>query len=400
VIRSSLGSVLLRLGIAAGTIALAAFVTSTLLFDPGRPARIVHAMLATSAGRSVVADTVTGAIETVAPGLPARRADALGQRVADDPALLQALSDVSDAHGSHSVTAAVLSALRRADPRVARLVGNSIGTGRTNDDDLLPAQLGSVARGARTTAVRVEQGGLVLFLLLAGAAIALGPARERLVRRLGWACIVASIVPVLVRVALPAALDHASGRWPVIIAAGVRAASTGLIGVFATVLAAGVLLVLGSYAGRYVGGGGGGGRRYPAGRGAPQPGYLEPGYPGLGYPEPGYGGGGYGSPAYGGPGHGSPAYGAPTHGGPGYGTPAYGGPGYGGPAYGEPGYGGPAHGGGAHGGAYGPTGRPPYGAPPDTDPPTLVLPGQPPSGAVPPRWVPPEDGSGPSRTYL
>ncbi|HET6626603.1 MAG TPA: hypothetical protein VFG63_09450 [Nocardioidaceae bacterium] len=97
-------------------------------FEPGRPARVLAAMLETDAGKALAADAISGQVRVLAPRVDDARSDAIGVRAANDPALVTALRSV-DGHRDTDALEAVLDVVAAQNPGVtraprARLVGD------------------------------------------------------------------------------------------------------------------------------------------------------------------------------------------------------------------------------------------------------------------------------------
>lgn len=268
--RSAGSALLARVAMLVGSLTLLAFVTTTLVLDPERPARVLGAMVGTDAGRDLAAKAIASELDRLDPRLTRAQADRLARRVVDDPRLESALTGAADGR-SDGVLTAVLDSVRRVNPAAAAQLEKRLpaGDGRAAASDrLVPSALGGEFSRVRDRLAAGIRTGLLVALATAVAALLLSPDRLRTARRLGRWCLVASAVQVFIWVGLPRILDRVDGDWPVVAAAALRAAGSTLAGVFTALFAAGAGLVAAGYAGRFL--------RLPA-RSTPAPG--SPGVP-------------------------------------------------------------------------------------------------------------------------
>jgi hypothetical protein len=91
---------------------------------------------------------------------------------------------------------------------------------------------------------------LVVAVLLVGAALLLGPSRDRILIRVGFWAIGASIFQLLIWYVLPRLLGHFTNDWAQVAAAALRAGGTGLLTVFGALAGLGVAALVVGYGGR------------------------------------------------------------------------------------------------------------------------------------------------------
>lgn len=238
---SRVPSRLLRVALTLASLALTLHVVTVVAFDPGRPARVAEAMLATPEGRDLAADAVTSQVRRFAPSVPAATATTIGRRVVTDPALHDALRAAGDRQPGTPAASAVSNAVRasvaRANPAVARLLGARAGSGLSP----VPVAAARTLDDARDLAERARGWLLTAAAGFGVAALALARRRTRMLQRIGRVAMGVSLVQVLLWFAVPnVLLPLAQGPWPVVATAGIRAATAELGVLFAGVFLSGL----------------------------------------------------------------------------------------------------------------------------------------------------------------
>lgn len=248
--RALLSGLLTRVSTIVGSLTLLVFVLMTLTTDPGRPARVLGALLTSDAGKHVATQVLASQVTRYDPKLTQAQATALAQRVVADPRLPQALAAAE--HGNpQAALAAVLASVRRYDPAAAATIARYLPRGASGAPaaELVPSTAGtSLFRIRRHLATGVLDG-LLIAIVTAGAALLAAPRRDRVLRRLGWWCIGASLFQAAFWVGLPHLLDRLHGPWPVLAAVAIRAAGSTLGGVMVTLLLSGGALLAAGYFG-------------------------------------------------------------------------------------------------------------------------------------------------------
>jgi hypothetical protein len=245
-VRAALGSLLLSLGLFAASLALSGWWLERTVFDPSRSDDIAVAALGNDSLRSDLADTI---------------ADQVAGRLHTDPATVRAATNAALARpGIASAFAGVTSDVH------ARLIGAASGpvvvspqllataVGDPRAAALPPVQF-DVPTVAPLDAVRRWLAGVVPILAIAGAGLALiglivHSRTATAVRIIGWWCLGASIVQVVVAYVLPVLVlpNVISNPYVDLVGEVARAAMAPLIGVLIMLAGAGIgCLVAGAW---------------------------------------------------------------------------------------------------------------------------------------------------------
>jgi hypothetical protein len=275
--RSFVSTVLVRITWALTIAALLAFSISAGLFDLSRPAQAATAALSSPAGQRLATDFIADQLLVAVPGLSEKRAQDLATKVAADPGTLVALkqanlTSVSAPQDRAALLEVVASQLKETNPKVAAATEEYAGQVRAAaasdqaDPDSalseLPSPVGGIlkrvqqftdgatnvsavmsdlkARLAHTA--RVLAG---LAILTALGALVIAPSRPRVVRSFGWMFISISLIPAAIGWLVPdLVLARMSSDWAQALAVGLRVGGSRLIGLFAALLCAGVVLLI------------------------------------------------------------------------------------------------------------------------------------------------------------
>ena len=245
-LRGTLGGALTALGLLAASLALAAFVLSTLVLDPARPGEVLKAVLTTQAGRSIATEALATAIRTSAPGTSAAQANKDAAAIVASPALASGLGS-----SKSQVSDALLAQLAQVDPAAATAV-SKLPASTGSPLSALPNGLVSDGRKAHS-ALRTSEIALSLAAVaLVGIALLLGPARDRILIRVGRWAIAASVIQLLIWFGLPRLLGHFTDSWAQVGAATLRAGGTGLLTVFWLLAGLGAVALIIGHAGRFL----------------------------------------------------------------------------------------------------------------------------------------------------
>lgn len=233
-LRGTVGGILTALGLFAGSLAVAAFVFSTLILNPDRPGQVLKAVLTTDAGRSVATEALSTAIRSSVPTISKAQADRDAAAIIASPALPATLGT-----SKANVSDALLTQLRHVDPAAAAAVSKLPTAG--NPLTAIPGGLTSAASKAHSALRIATIALLVLAVALVGLALLVGPSRDRILIRVGYWAIAASAVQLLIWFALPKLLGHFTNGWAQVAVAALRAGGSGLIAVFGLLAALGVV---------------------------------------------------------------------------------------------------------------------------------------------------------------
>jgi hypothetical protein len=225
--RGIAGAFLTTIGCLAGSLALIAFVVSTLVVNPDRPGQIVKAVLSSSAGRSVVTEAVATALRTADPTLTPAQASADAKVIVTSPALPTSLGS-----SKGDVSTALLAQLKQVDPAAAAAIASKQSTGSAGPLSALPSGVLSAENHAHSALRTAELYLLVIAIVAVAAALLIGPRRDRVLVRVGYWALGASLVQLVIWLALPRALGHFSNSWAQVGAAALRAGGAGLVTVF------------------------------------------------------------------------------------------------------------------------------------------------------------------------
>jgi hypothetical protein len=247
--RSPLCFLLTRLATIVGSLTLLAFMLLTVTLDPSRPARVLNALVTSDAGRRVATQVLADQITHYDPSLSHDQATALAGRVTSDPHLPAALA-VAEHGNPNAALDAVLTSVGRYDPAAAAAIRQHLPHGAGPSAQLVPKSVSTPFNKIRGKLAAGIRDGLLAAIALALAALLIGPSRDRVARRLGWWCVLASIFQVAFWAGLPRLLDRLHGQWPVLVAIALRAAGSTVVGTFELLLLAGVGLLGFGYLGR------------------------------------------------------------------------------------------------------------------------------------------------------
>lgn len=240
--RRALSALLLTLALLAGTAALAAHVVDEVAVGPHRAAAAVRAALDSPESRSALRHELVKRIAAQVPGLSTNEAGRAADRILADPRLpaaTQALAGSSDAQRGRAVEDA-LSTLARHDPALAHRL-------RQRADQVLPALRVPVLHRlhrAQQVVSSVRTLGTVAAVVLAVLALVVGPARGRLLGRIGVWAIVMGVLGLAFVALAPGLLVGGTALWADLAAAGIQAARASLLPLFVGLVVAGVVLVL------------------------------------------------------------------------------------------------------------------------------------------------------------
>lgn len=241
--RGVLSAFLTTIGCLAGSLAVAAFVLSTIVLNPERPGQVIKAALSTSAGRTITTDAIATALRTANPTMTSAQASADAAAIVASPQLTSSLgSSKSD------VSSALLDQLKTIDPASAA----AISATATNANPLSALPTGVVSTADRAhSALRTAEIALVIIAVLAIAfALLIGPRRDRTLVRVGYWALGASVIQLVIWFGLPRALGHFTNAWAQVGAAALRAGGAGLVGVFITLAGIGVVCLTVGYVAR------------------------------------------------------------------------------------------------------------------------------------------------------
>jgi hypothetical protein len=241
--RGVLAAFLTTIGCLAGSLAVAAFVLSTIVLNPERPGQVIKAALSTSAGRTITTDAIATALRTANPTMTSAQASADAAAIVASPQLTSSLgSSKSD------VSSALLAQLKAIDPASAAAI--SATATNANPLSALPTGVASTANRAHS-ALRTAEIALVIIAVLAIViALLLGPRRDRTLVRVGYWALGASVIQLVIWWGLPRALGHFTNAWAQVGAAALRAGGAGLVGVFITLAAIGAVCLTVGYVAR------------------------------------------------------------------------------------------------------------------------------------------------------
>ncbi|HEV7203100.1 MAG TPA: hypothetical protein VGN18_00750 [Jatrophihabitans sp.] len=249
--RALTSGLLTRVATVVGSLTLLVFVLTTVTIDPGRPARVLGALLSSDAGRKVAAQVLAAQVTRYDPKLTAAQAATLANRVVADPRLPKALA-VAERGNPEAAVTAVLTSVGRYDPAAAAAIARYLP--RTSSGapaaELVPTSVGTRLFRFRHRLATAVLDGLLIAITSAAVALLVAARRDRVLRRLGWWCIGASLVQVGIWVGLPRLLDHLHGPWPALAAVAIRAAGSTIAGVMVTLLLSGAALLGVGYFGR------------------------------------------------------------------------------------------------------------------------------------------------------
>jgi hypothetical protein len=248
--RSTLGAFLTTIGCLAGSLAVAAFVIATLVVNPERPGQVVKAVLATSAGRGVATDAIASTLRQADPSLTAAQAATDAKAIVASPTLAASVGN-----SKANVSSALLAELKQVDPAAASAVSAHASTGPVSASPLsaLPTQALSAASHVHSL---LRSAALLLLIVGAtavGAALLIGPRRDRVLLRVGLWALAASAVQLAIWLGLPALFGHFTNPWSQVAAAALRAGGTGLLTVFVTLAVSGAIAVALGLTGRITG---------------------------------------------------------------------------------------------------------------------------------------------------
>lgn len=248
--RALMCGLLTRVATVVGSLTLLAFVLLTVTIDPGRPARVLGALLASDAGRQVAAQVLATQVTRYDPKLTEVQAGALARRVVSDPRLPQALAAAEHSNPEAALTV-VLASVKRYDPSAAAAIAKYVPHSASGAPavELVPTSVGTDLYRFRRHLVTAVLDGLAIAIAAAAVALLVAARRDRVLRRLGWWCIGASLVQVMFWVGLPQLLDRLHGQWPVLVAIAIRAAGSTVAGVMTTLLLSGAALLAAGYFG-------------------------------------------------------------------------------------------------------------------------------------------------------
>ena len=128
------------------------------------------------------------------------------------------------------VSTALLNQLRTVDPAAATAIAAK--TTNANPLSALPTGLVTTANRAHTFLRSAEIVLLVIAVLAVLVALLIGPRRDRVLIRVGYWALGASVVQLIVWLGLPKLLGHFTDAAAQIGAAALRAGGAGLVGVF------------------------------------------------------------------------------------------------------------------------------------------------------------------------
>lgn len=227
---------------------MVAFLISTLVVNPQRPGAVIKAVLGTGVGQSVATDAIAATLRSADPSITTAQADADARAIVASPALASSLGS-----SKGNVSSALLTQLRSVDPAAATAISNRIGAGTTGASPLSALPDGALT--AADHAHSVLRSAELYLALIAVAAVALalliGPRRDRVLVRVGWWAVGASVVQLLIWLALPKILGHFDNAWAQVGAAALRAGGTGLLTVFVALAVGGALAIVVGKVGRW-----------------------------------------------------------------------------------------------------------------------------------------------------
>lgn len=257
--RYALSRLLVVLAVVAGFVALGAYLAKVTLATPQRPVAVVAAMLDTPAGRTLVTDTLTSTLAGSVPGADRSQIRAGVATLVDDPATAAALKSYSSAGTDAGRTAALgtaLAPLAASSPTLAAAIlaqqqaAQRASPGSDPLEALVPAQFSTILSTRLELLTRVVALASAVAAGSALIALLLGPARPLLLRSLGRAALVASLLELLVLWALPTyLLPRWDSPWSAVLTAGVTAARADLLRVFVALAVGGAVLVAAGYLG-------------------------------------------------------------------------------------------------------------------------------------------------------
>lgn len=241
---SRIPSRLLRAALTLASLSLSLHVLTVTAFDPGRPARVAEAMLATPQGRTLAVEALSGQLHRAAPRVSPATTRATASRVVSDPALAAALHAAAQrpaaARGGAApgLAAAVRAAVARANPTLARLLPARAASTLTP----MPTAVADAAAAAGRVARTARDWLVVAATLTAGAALLVGSSRSRLLQRAGRGLMRMGAVGALVYAIALVVLPRVGTDVAVVAAAGARAALGELGWAFAGVFCGGLTL--------------------------------------------------------------------------------------------------------------------------------------------------------------
>jgi hypothetical protein len=248
--RSTLGAFLTTIGCLAGSLAIAAFVIATLVVNPERPGQVVKAVLATSAGRSVATDAIASTLRQADPSLTPAQASTDAKAIVASPSLASSLGS-----SKANVSSALLAELKQVDPAAASAVSAHSATNLAVASPLsaLPTQALTAASHIHSVLRSIALLLLIVGVVAVGAALLIGPRRDRVLLRVGCWALAASAVQLAIWLGLPALFGHFSNPWSQVAGAALRAGGTGLLTVFVILAVSGAIAAALGLAGRITG---------------------------------------------------------------------------------------------------------------------------------------------------
>ncbi len=251
--RYALSRLLVVLAIVAGFAALSAHLARVTLASPERPAAVAAAMLDTAAGRTVITDALTSSVAGSVPGADRSQVRAGVAKLVDDPATAAALKSYSSAStdaGRKAALGTALAPLAASNPALAAAIlqqqqaAQQANPGRDPLEALVPAQFRTALGTHQALLTRVVELATAVAAGSALLALVLGPGRPRVLRSLGWAALVASVLQLAVLwIAPDYLLPLWDSPWSAVAIAGLTAARGDLIGVFMALAVGGVVLL-------------------------------------------------------------------------------------------------------------------------------------------------------------
>jgi hypothetical protein len=239
--RTALSGILATVGCLAGSLAVAAFVLATIALNPDRPGAVIKAALSTPAGRGMVTDAVASALRSYDPSLTSQQASTDAAAIVASPGLASSLG-----HSTGDVSGALLAALKQSDPAAAAAISAHLPVAGASPNTLsaLPTSVVNAADRAHSALRTAQLYLLILAVAAIAAALLIGPRRGRLLVRVGCWALGASVIQLVIWLALPKALGHFTNSWAQVGAAALRADGAGLVGVFVTLALFGAVCVV------------------------------------------------------------------------------------------------------------------------------------------------------------
>lgn len=254
--RRTLTSTLTGLALLVATLTLVGYVVDVVVFAPGRPAQVAAQMLSTKQGRQVVTDDLAQRVHAYAPAIPQEQAHAVIDQALQDPRVVQALHDLSQQSTAEAQRAAIdrfVGSVAAQDPQAAAIARQYVNTVKPTQVLSGPSSplSGATARSWHRFLTKAVPVGALVALVLAGAALLLGPRRDAVLRRIGIWGVVWAVIGLALWFALPRfVLPHLTGTWPVVLSAALTASRSDLVSVFGGLAAAGAVLLLLGYGAR------------------------------------------------------------------------------------------------------------------------------------------------------